>query len=103
MNSLAKITLAVALLCSSPVKAAEFVIGAQAGMCSTSVYLEMCDESRLTWHVYAEVRQALTDGLYLTSGVHHFSSFDGSADLAGDTDNQSGVFDYIGAGVEWRF
>lgn len=104
----ALIILIVLAAYSIPANAIDFTIGAQAGQCKTSVYLRMCSESRAVWHVYAQADQQVADfgqygTLHAVGGVDHFSSFDGSADLRGDEANQSGAFDYVGAGIEWRF
>ena len=81
----------------------DFAVGALAGRCDTSVWLTMCDRARLTWHVYLRASKPVTDHLSVVIQVSHFSSFDGSADLTGDTANQSGAFDHVGAGIEWRW
>ena len=103
-----KIALAVSvaahlLACSIPASAIDFSVGAEAGRCRSSVYMEMCNEHRLTWHVYGEAEHHINDNLSITGSVQHFSSFDGRADLTGDESNQSGSFDYVGAGLKWRF
>ena len=91
------------LACSAPANAIDFSIGAEIGRCKSSVYMEMCNEDRLTWHVYAEAEHRINDRLSIIGSVRHFSSFDGKADLTGDEANQSGSFDYVGAGLKWRF
>lgn len=90
-------------LYSPTASALDFSIGAETGHCKTSVYLEMCSEHRPIWRVYAEASHPFSKHLSLTGSIQHFSSFDGRADLSGDNANQSGVFDYVGAGLKWRF
>jgi len=103
-TALALITLSVIISTFSPdSQSAEYAVGVQAGRCHTSVYLEMCRGGTPVWHLYARTAQQITEHTYLTASVHHTSRFDGSADLSGDEENQSGTFDAIYGGLEWRW
>lgn len=81
----------------------EFSISAELGRCQTSVYIQMCDDNRPVWKVSAEASKQLSKHLSFVSSLDHFSSWDGKADITGDVDKQSGVFNYVGTGLRWKF
>lgn len=97
-----KTILFVALaLYSGFVNAGDLSAQATLGKCSSSVYMQMCGDDRNVWRVSGQARHQLADNVNLVAELVHFSSWDGSADINGDTENQTGKVDYVGIGVEY--
>jgi hypothetical protein len=78
-------------------------IGIQAGACEAAGNIQMCETGSPKWHAYATTSYRLIGSWYATATAEHYSQSDGKADLSGDTANQTGVFNYYGVGVEWRW
>jgi len=82
-----------------------YAIGAQVGKCEAAGNISMCNDREWVWHLYADANFPLTESgqLLWTVSAEHYSAWDGEDDINGNTEGQSGVFNYVGTGFELRF
>lgn len=71
------------------------------GRCSSAIYMQMCAEGRNVWRVSGQARHGISDHFNVAADLIHYSSWDGAADLQGDEDQQTGMVNFEGLGIEY--
>lgn len=79
-------------------------VGGQLGGCDTGPWSHhgLCDGLGVV-HVYAASRVSFSARESVVLSAHHFSRYDGEADLTGDMSGQTPKFEYAGIGYEYRW